>query len=90
MSYEDKGIIKEFKEGSIIVEVIEKKDYNGKTLYDMAVFREFEVDGNLERDCWFHYRDLLDVLLVLVRAQKYMLSMLRGIKAARYRENPKP
>ena len=86
---DDRKKIRDFKEGSSVVEVWEKYDnHSDRVFYDIKICREYEVEGEVRRGVMLQHRDLLDAQIAIIRAHKHISSLLRGIRvASRYRDD---
>jgi len=81
--------IRDFKENSVVAEVWEKyDDYSDRIFYDVKIVREYETRGEVKRGIMLQHRDLLDVIIAVIRAHKHIAGLLRGIRtASKYRED---
>jgi len=84
----DRNKVAEFKREAIIAEVYEKKSKNdsNKIFFDVRFVREFVVDGERKRGPFVQQRDLRDIIIVAVEAQKFIAERHHEIRNKRRHE----
>jgi hypothetical protein len=81
-------LVQSFIEGAGVCEVYESRSRDGvKVFYDARLCREFlSQDGSRKRGPYIQQRDLPDILIAIVEAQKWISLRHAEIRRARYAE----
>jgi len=80
----DRKRVTELREGSVVLEIFEKRDNNtGKTYFDFTASRSFFIDGELNRSKFLQQRDLRNLIVASVRAMEYISEQHRRMRQSR-------
>jgi hypothetical protein len=80
-------LVESFSNGSAIVEVWESRSRDGiKVFFDIRASRSFLSNGERKRGPFIQQRDIGDLIISLIQAQRYIGDRHSEIRRARYAE----
>lgn len=78
-------LVESFKEGAAVCEVYESRSLDGVKIYfDVRCSRQFVSNGERRLGPFIQQRDIADLMVAIIRAQKYISMRHAEIRRSRY------